>query len=54
MNMCLPPPPPPPPPIIEFATPLTETVFSLLNKINTNKSNGPDKIPNWVFSTHTS
>ena len=37
------------PPIIT-----TETVFSLLNKINTNKSNGQDKIPNWVLKEYTS
>ena len=27
----------------------TETVFSLLSRINTFKSNGPDNIPNWVL-----
>ena len=32
----------------------TETVFSLLNKINTNKSNGPDKIQNWVLKEYAS
>ena len=37
------------PPIIT-----TETVFSLLNKINTNKSNGPDNIPNWVLKEYAS
>ena len=37
------------PPIIT-----TETVFSLLNKINTKKSNGPNNISNWVFSAHPS
>ena len=37
------------PPIIT-----TETVFSLLNKINTNKSNGLDNIPNWVLKEYTS
>ena len=37
------------PPIIT-----TETVFSLLNKINANKSNGPDNIPNWVLKEYAS
>ena len=37
------------PPIIT-----TETVFSLLNKININKSNGPDNIPNWVLKEYAS
>ena len=37
------------PPIIT-----TETVFYLLNEINTNKSNGPDNIPNWVLKEYAS
>ena len=37
------------PPIIT-----TETAFSLLNKINTKKSNGPDNIPNWVLKEYAS
>ena len=37
------------PPIIT-----TETVFCLLSKTSTNKSNGPDNIPNWVLKEYAS